>query len=285
VRDSTEISFTVPWMSNMMWEQVNVPVFHIYILVLNELQAPSTVSDEVDILTFASFGDDYRVAIPYRIPITGFHVATRTVDSKERSIAMSSNLVPVRTDEDYKTDLDTVAELSCIGESVISTRQLIKRFSKDEMSFTFVENVAGASANVHTGTPSTMLILGLRPTLLGSIGRIFRFWSGSIRNKILCGTGANSSISYTGLPGSSEFVQNTTLNPVIEFTTPYYSQTRKSVVGYNPRNERNGVVISFLDESTGAGKTATTTIQKTYQAAGDDFNYHFLIGPPVVNWT
>jgi hypothetical protein len=289
VRDENSMSFSVPWMSNMLWEDVSALLFRIDVVVLNELQAANNVSDSISILVFTSFGDDYEVAIPNYVPVSGFRIDRKESLSKT-FIAMAGapdNLTPLATEENYSLNRSNVGCISSIGEQISSVRQLIKRNVVDvSLGNELFKQVSEKKESLKVNSlpeqalPNNMFVMAVTPTLLGSFARIYRFWAGSMRYKMWVSSSGNFTISYADRVGPSTYFQRAALNPILEFTVPFYSHTRKKVVGYTARTNNNQITIINRKE-TGEVEDASVPIY-VYSSAGDDFNYHFLVGPPVL---
>lgn len=306
IRDQSQMSFTVPWVSNLLWEQT-VPLFRIDVRVLNELRAPSTVSDVVDIMMFAAFGEDYEVAVPVAVPVSGVNLVA--LDEFEGFVAHSAatNLESLQTEEEFRIDKKNVGCIAAIGEQLSSVRQLIKRNTQSDVLVNeFAAQVAIPSTQLTINAshmeqclPNALFVGAFTPTLVGSFARIYRFWGGSQRFKLyvpyqapervwngattvsLPGNGYYR-IAYDSGAGAAKYFHNAQLNPVIEFTVPFYSQTRKKVIGDTTTTFDNNTNITIANINSEATIINAILPMSTYYSAGDDFNFHFLVGPPVL---
>lgn len=126
------------------------------------------------------------------------------------------------------------------------------------------------------------------PDLL-AVGAMYRFWSGSVRTKIfptsdgvvisqLARARADSPGALTTNPVISALpahISYTSVNPVHETTLPFYSAKRARVIGGISDSRPYRVSSHRLDRVPPG--------TNSYQiAAGDDFSYFFLSGPPLV---
>lgn len=163
LRESTEVSFTVPYVSSRPWmfttrpdapwlTNGTIPDFYNYncatgmirVDVLNKLVAGHNVHQDIDVIVEVSGGPDLTFAgptcpdlLPYNKPAVLFGKS----NDDERIIAqiVGDNEAVQRNDAQLGANPDSIAveplkanwspEALCIGEKIISIRQLIKRFS------------------------------------------------------------------------------------------------------------------------------------------------------------
>lgn len=180
------------------------------------------------------------------------------------------------------------------GEYVRSLRALIKRFVLTRLVTSDVALTPADFVNYDSTSVSSQLI-GTRgwssstgegdfvpESWLSLVSYLYRFCAGSVRSKIFINRGveAVSSLNlsetltteFDTIQQDPAFVQHGNINNAVETTIPYYGQLRARVVGDQP----NGLTAKQRFEASAPGPW------KYYEAAGDDFSFWFLIGPPVM---
>lgn len=214
LRDSTEVSFTVPYVSSRPWmntTKVDASILEnkylytaatgvIQVDVLNQLKATSTVVGDINVIVEVAGGSDLKFAnptcpnyIPYAGTLSvsdGFelidtadaHMFVGTNESIQRNEAQLGQ-VPASIDA-QSIESNWAPEALCIGEKVLSVRQLIKRFGyvttgtlKDSTQTGFVIApylVAPPESNVSNTTPVSQFEYWYS---------LFAFWRGAMRWK------------------------------------------------------------------------------------------------------
>nr|UNY42088.1 MAG: polyprotein 2 [Picornavirales sp.] len=179
------------------------------------------------------------------------------------------------------------------GEYVKSLRALMKRFTRvAEFDGTAVVSYQPTSFTNYTGTT---LNIGNRSwegenpgggnlpeSWLNMVSYLYRFMAGGSRTKIFMRAGdyisSSNQLSETPAVGfdapleDPEFLQAGNLNNVMETTIPFYSQYRARVVSDLPEGSISKQRIEFNRQGR----------YPLYEAASDDTNFWFLIGPPVM---
>lgn len=171
IRESNEFTITIPYVSNTQYLGVDNLDFcgTLNFYVLNELQAPSTVSPNIQIIMEVSAGPDFELAVPTGnpayLPINASNTAltgslssitslpssmTSLVSTAPSSAQQTGTVVAqvlgtdvVQNLQNATTEItppnafsqstlgsgDLAASVFCIGEKVTSLRQLVKRAS------------------------------------------------------------------------------------------------------------------------------------------------------------
>jgi hypothetical protein len=111
---------------------------------------------------------------------------------------------------------------------------------------------------------------------------IYVFCAGSFRSKVMIPWDVISSTSMCPTTSqrtefglhkfSPEFKQAGVVNPLVETTTPFYSQVRANVIGGQPDGLFAKQAISFSKDGS----------YEYMEAAGEDYSMWFLRGPPVM---
>lgn len=211
IEESDTFSFKVPYVATKPWSNVSaintmakpIPTSTGYIVVtiLNELRAVSTVSPEINVLVEVSGGDDLTFACPSApIFIPGAPSASRTARSHEAqvlgtAIEVQRNEAQLLYDPDSITHIDPLTnwspEAHCIGEKVVSVRQLIKR---SNYVGSVVENRTNYNIGVNGQNNNTLGVInpyGIKSSstisgidYLSYFANIYTFFRGGIRIKI-----------------------------------------------------------------------------------------------------
>ncbi len=118
IRDDQEVLLNIPYINNSDWLQRDYNMGQLSIIVLNPLVAPTTCADNIDILFYCTFGEDFELSCPIQydnlVPFSPQIGEDRVITN---SGIGSSDIQPF----DLKHD-----EL-CVGEAFTSIRQLLLR--------------------------------------------------------------------------------------------------------------------------------------------------------------
>lgn len=256
IEESDTFSFKVPYVATKPWSNVSaintmatpIPTSTGYIVVtiLNELRAVSTVSPEINVLVEVSGGDDLTFACPSApIFIPGSPSASRTPPPRiprsheaqvlGTAIEVQRNEAQLLYDPDSITHIDPLTnwspEAHCIGEKVVSVRQLIKR---SNYVGSVVENRTNYNIGVNGQNNNTLGVInpyGIKNSstisgidYLSYFANIYTFFRGGIRIKIAGisqsadGPKANNPPSWMSKPYSTSnvFVKMfNSLNPLM----------------------------------------------------------------------
>lgn len=297
---------SVPFISNTPWRETykrnsdGVPdastldtktgCVAIYSLV--DLSSPPTVSDRVTFYIAHSGGSDYQISRPLMNLAPGFQSAYAQADIGKAFIPEDDNLlVPQHSGQDVTAQTT--------GEYFHSLRAFIKRFSKFT-SLTPSDQYIGIK---HTNWAETFdgrrsydvgsITPNIFPTPLYMASFLFRFFNGSVSTKLVPGSPWATIRSYLSLDenvsgiipyfddksvGQPIFEQQQGTACAFEVRTPYYRAIRGEVVGTKQEPLLGGVRTNYqIVNNSGIGTLGPSSF---YEAAGDDFNFFFQIGPP-----
>ncbi|APG77932.1 hypothetical protein 2 [Beihai picorna-like virus 81] len=184
--------------------------------------------------------------------------------------------------------------LSTTGEYIKSLRPLIKRFVKTrQIQAGQPTSLTPADFNNYDSTTPTLPVGnrswaadgtgGLLPeSWLNLVSYLFRFCSGSVRSKVFIPYNVQATTSldisdnllteFDTEQRDPAFVTQGVINNAVETTVPYYGQFRARTVG----DQIRGLTAKQRIELTGTGT------HDYYEAAGDDFSFWFMIGPPIM---
>lgn len=173
------------------------------------------------------------------------------------------------------------------GEYFYSTRNLLKRFclmgQLNVGVWSYCPSTFENSVNPKFYGTRSVKYEGeevlIPESWMSMLSYLFRFYAGSTRTKFI---GDSESVFKTWLR-----IKNTTdvedelrvvdpvhaqlgnVNPILETHVPYYGNTRARVVGQSPTGFYSAHQVVQLSNSA-----------DLYEAAGDDFSFWFVVGPP-----
>ncbi len=233
LRTSTEVSFTVPYVSSRPWmhcirpeaawlgtnneKMFNAVTGIVRVEVLNKLVAANNVYPSIETIVEVNGGPDLTFAnptCPSYVPFGGAITAANEEVSeneirKEYSVrpmaqtsVMSANQAIPRNEAQkgaHPMPIDTheitsnwSPEANCVGEKIMSIRQLIKRFGRFNANSVTLNDNATANAIAlapfsHQIAPTTKPATR-RMTQLDYYYYLYAFWRGSMRYKVISET-------------------------------------------------------------------------------------------------
>jgi hypothetical protein len=205
-----------------------------------------------------------------------------------QKLAQSDNTSVIATTQNNDVRLATVGEYS------LSLRNYIKRFGKvfslDDF-ITYRPSYGSSTSSDSTNAGKRTLEFQeddtgafIPETPLSLVSYLYRFWGGSTmlkchlsrRTKATCSldlsTSAQAAKTKLDYP-TPQIFQAGYINNSLSVQIPYYSSLRANVVGGTSGSDLARATIEF-DTNLNA--------EAVYEAAGDDFSYFFLVGPPVM---
>lgn len=344
LKEKSEFEFTVPYSFNSPvfptgFKQSNfgfgvngttMPAPAVLIVtVLNELRTPSTlVSDTVNVIVEKGGADDISFYCPLDVEgdiVMGDDGAPPTLvaplQPMQTTIAQSATREEDQLGQDSSVPLfsvggsfDTRLPLSCVGETTVSARQLLKRFQTVALfTETAIDILPYAPIGYHMS--STPHETGDYTDFYSAFTSIFAFMRGSMRLKVLYETTANLNGTHDHflltnrqdqgatntnspafyypstfadqLPYRPEVIGNPLRDGIFEIEVPYYNQysmtpTAKSSIDpiFNTRDNMN--FPSNTSVATYQCNSAFTAPKSIMRAVGEDFSFGFLIGVPPI---
>jgi len=317
LRESSEIVITMPWTALTPYYNYGDSYGIIDVRVLNPLVAPDAISTTVDVIMEVFCAEDFEFGCPTPMNYLPMLYNPQCGVPRFRS---QSGVVISATAEKSSNFIDGSAasaaiqpSLFCMGERILSIRQLVKRFTT-----LYVPSVAGSTFLALDPTANYIPTAGLtdgvkvsathRVDMLSYYAACFRFVRGGIRFKIIdpaittaayvnTFVGAASNVS----PVSSFSASNVTngldqpvvvvpsLTGGIEVEMPYYNATHAShvrlVSGIPLSSELreptdNAMCLQVAPAQTTTTLTPFSTALRVYRAAADDYSLGFFIGVP-----
>lgn len=321
IRHSSEFSFICPYVATTPYRPtVNTTadlgqlasMGYFQIRILNELQAPETVSQSVNIIIEVSACDDFELACPVPFiggdePNVNCNIFRTQMDSSSEIVGAISK--PIGSSSIVGSGNLAPAEF-CIGETITSIKQLLSRFSR------VTTKNANASLQNRTWYPyymgfagfdslGALVTPGMASDWFSRFGACFAYGRGSVRFGVAATTSTTlptwvtmytvfddsvttaSDVSAAG-GGSRYMRQHATvnfaqMNNFAELKIPMYAHTpfQNNLFGavltpsttYTPFHNRFGI------ESTTNNPAYTCD---TYRAVGDDFQFGFFLNCPLV---
>lgn len=294
IRESNELEIEIPWVSLVNFHQVDIGYAVFYIMVINELIAPSTVPSSVNILIEKS-----ATGVEFGMPISPSTAGA----SYQPFIQYQSKPVVLGVKQH---DVSVVAE--SFGEVVRSARSLLKRFSPvtsfttatansivcNAFEFPIVGQITGAGGAASRVSTYTDYLTYFAP--------LFTFSTGGVRVALGAGSGnslvtpivskaASTSTFFTTL--SNTTAQYEALAPVVPVSIPvegfcsveipqmtYYgarsiSNILSGVAGVyssQPAASHGGNNVSVIFRYPSTIDFAVTPVT-VYRSAADDFSF------------
>lgn len=207
IRSETDVKFSVPYVSVKPWcrmsDQGSLNVTGtLYVEVLNDLRAVSSVASSIDVLVEVSGGSDFELAAPTSPIIQPVYITSSSSSSLRKLIgkvrAQVGEEVPREQEQENAINSDQLGDkidmggwnlnLAMIGEKCLSLRQLYKRSS--------------LSASITLSSPGSICLAPFSPQLFDSrvaggsttavptsfvdyFNNLYAFWRGGVNLKII----------------------------------------------------------------------------------------------------
>lgn len=249
IQGDTEVMFSIPYTSPLVVSRVTNNDYDVYFRILSWSQA-SGASSPITLNVYKAGGSDFRFGALREMEFQ--------VQSNPRK-DFAHNFEPL-----HPSMTGYIPENIVFGEEYTTIREIIHRyFAYGATNSTLCPHYRGigtSAVNVYTGVEL--------------FGLLYRFWRGSMRWKFIQ-KDTNVRIFLPYLNGS-DVATNTKLvsavfsssaNPVAECSLPYYD----NILFHTTRPANDTGMGVWTDIRAGQYET---------KAAGDDFSFHFLCGPP-----
>lgn len=319
IRQTTEIEFTIPYLSEYSFLEMTESMGTFTVVVLNELRAPDTVASEVDIMFFFSGGEDLQYCIPM--------YAGPTKSRQMQAFTPQMLQEPTEEKEHLTTDIignvstsNALVNVLSVGEEFTSVRQLTARLSP--LSQSAVTFTGGAVVNPWFIDVNTVDITGIIGPGTGGdafsyIAKMYAFMRGGMEIHALPSLSATevdgpfigtlrdgsvgtwtdmitssvAAVNYwtaaptTGTAPLSSFggwVPAQKSQNMVSFSVPYYCATPVSLVVSSKTNSwsySKAQPFAFLNFSPGFVITPNIRFGRTTR---DDFQFSYFVGCPPV---
>jgi len=300
VKDSNDFLFTIPYISNRDWLSVDESIGSLTFMVLNRLQAAETVADSIQFNIWCSSPD-----MQFAVPVLSCPQTFRRFEAGPTTQLYPSlphaqtGIVPGVAETDvapevfmFRTKGPSVRPTTTIGEEITSLRPLIRRFTdhSSETTSTMVTNMPCPYAE---GLISVTDPNALNKThAFRYMAPAYLFFRGGVRWKALAPAASILAVEQGETPGilNNSGASNGLLhmvaprvNPLLEFTLPFYCQTDRRYTGNHTTQGRNGsmkaMIVSYDDTMA-----VTNAVRNTFIAGSDDSTFSvFVYSPPIVH--
>jgi hypothetical protein len=252
VQGDTEVEFTIPYVNATYAADTTSLSGDIYATMISFSSPDLSISLPVYLNVYAAAADDFEF-----YGLTSFNI-----QSNPR--AEFSKPFPPLHEEIKSYNQEGIV----YGEKYESIREVIHRYQCDG-AWDLVQTPSINPLNLLTTTTSTGLT---------AISYLYAFWRGLIRYKVLDDSNtARSVYVQRPLTQSRTFygtTLNTNVNPIIEFSVPYYNNYAFQNSYVNSQSD------AYLDSRrilvSGSSQYTTKDQVLLFSAAGDDFSFHFL---------
>jgi len=305
----TTFRISVPFISNTPWRETykrstgNAPnastletstgCCAIYSLV--DLSYPPTVADEISFYIAHSGGEDYQISRPV-LNLSPGYPTLRYAQSDIGPVFIPADenlLVPSSSSKDVTAQTT--------GEYFQSLRALMKRFNPLCYIKQVDEYIGFRTRHMMEDSKSGKRVVShinftnyVYPTTWYMISFLYRFYNGSSMLKLLPNAPGSVGSAYLRFAEDKEcvtvlseqdsigqpvFEQMQQVSNAFEVRTPYYRGIRCDVVSSAQTPVLNDA-RTCVRMKNGAGYGSVSTPSQLFEAAGDDFNFFFMIGPP-----
>jgi hypothetical protein len=315
LREASEFTLTVPYTATTPYLRYSDRSGSLALYVINQLTAPPTVSQTVNIIVEVSAGPDMEFAFPVPARMLPVIYSQSGIDFSNKLVAQGlGDQVQDPSSARAQNPTDLIGGISeetldparyCIGERVLSVRQLIKRASL------FYSNADGyITSNTIDIYPYANWLPSLK---LGSplvrsqhfaidmvsyFAPLFRYYRGGMRYKLIDNVATGQVLTATlraetlPLPfpvyasGSAfnstctnQVVTTTQMQGGIELETPFYGYSHSRSVQLSASTPIAGPDLGEVAVNVSQTANYSTNL-KIFRFAADDFSYGFFIGCP-----
>lgn len=213
LRSETEVSFTVPYINTKPWCMMETgsavnPIGEVnftgvlYMEVLNELRANSSVAATINVLVEVSGGEDYELAAPAS-PLIQPVLITSATSTFSRILRAKAQVGEEESREQQQVSINSdqignatlgnpwALNLAMHGEKILSLRQLIKR-SSNSRSLTLSApggiTIAPFSPQMNYSRTASGSPVFTPHSFLDYFQNLYVFWRGSVNLKIIPNT-------------------------------------------------------------------------------------------------
>lgn len=316
IRDGNTIDLKLPFMSEFGYLPIDSSYGTLDIFVLNELKAPPSASQTIDMMVWVSGDKDFEYAVP-----AGANTLLTPIIPESGSMGSGPSGATILVDDSIgsskaKAQMTSHAE-SCVGEIFTSCLSLLKRssrvFNRAPLELVSVQ-VRPMMASVYSLNSEGDVTPSAGGDYYSYLAPMYAFYRGSFR--VTCfDSGFDSDFSATLEPypdtSNSRFVAPsisplnggtgdvdwstvssgpagtalaTGLSDKAAFQLPYYNRTKVSCVPYSTSDDFTG----YVDESVPSVSLQVTnstsfTDSAFFRDVGEDFQFSVFLGcPPLV---
>ncbi len=314
IKTGNEFTFNLPYMIEDNYIGTGTKSGRLLIRVLNELRAPETAAQSIDVLVYYSGGKDFELQVPGRVTDSNnwksiLPFSPQAFDKSGEEVIVNDGV----GGEPLKTKSPGYAAM-CTGEMPINMKQFLSRNSQIAIG-TFP--VAGDNISVYPWFNSCLYLTAtglsgpdIGPDIYSLFSPCFAFMSGGVKLHfqvanvntttastqlmgVLTGLGLSTgdisgSINNTNWrsTGCISGLQGTAINQaqlgIISVVAPYYCRTKMSL---NLRQTSDGNIQN--DKSLPYNKVFLYNVGGftkfgMYRSMAEDFKFHYFIGCPPI---
>jgi hypothetical protein len=330
LRTSNEFSITVPYISVHPYLEVQGTLQEtasgrVWLFIETPLQAPTTVASSIDIIMEVAAGPDFEVAVPVSpiwVPVTfsggplpnivapGKDLEVDLSEEKEAfyAQALGTNVMPNQTQtSDGKVingEIDSgglTPSMLCIGERVLSIRQLLKRsilyYSREQAGA--LNDMIFSPQLISVCSIGTLGAVNSPPVLIDNInyfGLLYRYHRGGINIRFYTNETGQNNFAGTinpksdvlAFPTNASSIISDTTNPVafgtssigggVEINVPNYSRWPFNPI-YEQTSLSSTTPLPFAANNLVRVKSSQNiTTPFIFRQAADDFSFGYFIG-------
>lgn len=260
LRDNPTLEFDIPFIYPRPYAPVSVATGTFFVRILDPLVAPQNVSPTVTFLVEHAAGDDFECARPTVATL----IPNETPPASGIFVSQSGSAHVFNTDERSPADL-------CVGEAINSVKQLI---SRAYYMGSIGDNTNTVLSNQNTSTT-------LNGSVLNKWKSCYTFWRGSFDYHLIPN---NTSMMVTASYPAVTAQFNSPLSNIavteptaLHITVPFYKD-----VPMVSATTATGTPESLVRIFVSSQSTSSTNKLGIFGHAGEDTQYFFFIGPPVV---
>lgn len=252
IRGKSEILLKLPYLANLGYLRQDQSLGWLQVQVLNELRCPETCSQGVNMLVYASAGDDFELEVPGRfvsqiqppfVPQGGAGEAD--LDQAVVAEPIGGYTVPAMSLEPART---------CVGEVFTSVKQLIARYTPLQTNVDVISNDYGSYGMYpfYMGLPTNSVADGTRVVppyscdALSIYAAGYAFFRGGVRIVDVCNDYQQSA------PRSFLMTDSQNGGTVFDFSTALTTTYDNRINPFTEKNATNSGAFQIHDTSVGS---------------------------------
>lgn len=264
MRDNPNLEFDIPFIYPRPYARNNEWTGVFFVRVLDTLVAPLNVSPNVTVLVELAAGADFECSRPTIATLIPVGPTPASLAREEDSFVSQSGFKVFKVDERSPADL-------CIGEAILSVKQLISRA-------TFISaigtNTSAVLSNINTTTDT-------KNNIINKWKACYTFWRGSYDYHLI--PNDNAITITASYPVETTTYDSPLSNIVVteqtglHVTLPFYTDVPMASATTAAIND----VVSFRLHTSMFSSESSNQVA-IFGHAGEDTQYFYFIGPPTV---
>jgi len=324
IRDTTEFSFSIPFVSNQIWNTMyqvtsgiapsattyERPTGMLFVEVLNTLVNPTTAANSIEFIVESCADEDFQYAFVTRKTELEVVPAVEGVEPERFSIQMKG----VEPFFEMNNIQDQTPNLLAMGEVITSLRQVLKRYTR--ISNTPIP--ANTAGHINKIWPYiTKEGASKLDDMYSYIEQVFRMYTGSMRVMFALDKGLSTGVTKIAL--STWDIGDTTLSNdyfyasnsddlgftdsrpnvlfyggfenIIELDVPFYQNYPALPTAVGKMVYASDLPGSTLSPNLTPFNTGSVIFMDNpdplfmYRMIGEDFRFGYSLGPPITTFT